>query len=775
MPFSFAVTFPETTYATTGDTVQAIGSFKSHLKIPVLIGAVNVLTNVGIVNIALQTLVPSCSKALHQVGNFESSGNASEDGFLLQPNMEVFFKARIDLPTDKSKITSLSGDQSSATKHAVKNVKPVSAGFTRAGGACYTLRPSVLLAKTKSTTAIKSDANEVSALLNGSSVACEGIVLTVRSPRCGMNGRGIIATLRSERRGLGPLLPPTKGVVAKQSHFEEDNYVSSAWARPPYHPLSLGPRCIRVLGAMPQLEIMDLTTSQTNSKLMEGTINRIVLCLRAGEHEQCRDLKISFTCTSEDGDNDKISRIPMLVVKDGDESDIFTTDEGFELPSGWKPRGNKDGTGSKEDFELVTSKLDSGSAVFVHFDLFRPLSATPMTASSSQEEIPVKTSFEVSVVYNQIRENSDSLSGHGDPVIQHFRGSVVWCAPIGATFSIVEGVQKSYPSGSCHLSNIISKGPISATSQKSLTKIDSFNEMTSEVASTDGEVIKIRCSLQADEAANSLAAEIRNVSFEAPATDTKGSDSQCDLSLVSGSGCDNGLLYSPQEGDVCHLLNSGAKIGISYAVQANLRGLASKSNNDNTRQHLSTTLGVISVEWLPIGLTIEKNVVEDILKGKSNGVDCDGQTLPSALEHGPLRLSKPSRVSFFGPICHIEDAPFNAVLTAFPPSPRVAIPFEVKYCITNKTPLHQKLSVSMSEASSRDRSSDGVSDSVLVSGMVNGEIHLGPFEAKTLSYSALAIRAGKTPMPSLTVSSFRHKSWVINDGPMNPRHFFVLP
>eukprot|EP00957_Ditylum_brightwellii_P014321 1078080-Ditylum_brightwellii.AAC.1 len=247
---------------------------------------------------------------------------------------------------------------------------------------------------------------------------------------------------------------------------------------------------------------------------MEGTINRIVLCLRAGEHEQCRDLKISFTCTSEDGDNDKISRIPMLVVKDGDESDIFTTDEGFELPSGWKPRGNKDGTGSKEDFELVTSKLDSGSAVFVHFDLFRPLSATPMTASSSQEEIPVKTSFEVSVVYNQIRENSDSLSGHGDPVIQHFRGSVVWCAPIGATFSIVEGVQKSYPSGSCHLSNIISKGPISATSQKSLTKIDSFNEMTSEVASTDGEVIKIRCSLQADEAANSLAAEIRNVSFE---------------------------------------------------------------------------------------------------------------------------------------------------------------------------------------------------------------------------------------------------------------------
>uniref|UniRef100_A0A7S0ADA9 Uncharacterized protein n=1 Tax=Minutocellus polymorphus TaxID=265543 RepID=A0A7S0ADA9_9STRA len=109
----------------------------------------------------------------------------------------------------------------------------------------------------------------------------------------------------------------------------------------------------------------------------------------------------------------------------------------------------------------------------------------------------------------------------------------------------------------------------------------------------------------------------------------------------------------------------------------------------------------------------------------------------------------------------------------FPASPKVAVPFDVKYCIKNQTPYHQKLNLSMSEAHPGDNLD--ASDTVLVSGFVNGEVQLGPSESRLLCYSALAMRAGKTPMPALNISSQRYRSWVINDGQEKPRYFYVMP
>lgn len=222
------------------------------------------------------------------------------------------------------------------------------------------------------------------------------------------------------------------------------------------------------------------------------------------------------------------------------------------------------------------------------------------------------------------------------------------------------------------------------------------------------------------------------------------------LSLVSREGAAGGTLYSKRAGGISHMLQRGSRLGVTYNVLTTLNPSTPISQRSDECDHVRTSLGVIAVDWAPIKLP---SVYDNV--------------------HGPLPLLNPSTIKFLGPSCYIEKAPFEAKLMSFPASPKVAVPFEVKYCIKNQTPYHQKLSLFMSEAPPGD--SVDVSDTVLVSGFVNGEVQLAPSESRVLCYSALAMRAGKTPMPALSVSSLRYKSWVINDGQDKPRHFFVLP
>jgi hypothetical protein len=56
-----------------------------------------------------------------------------------------------------------------------------------------------------------------------------------------------------------------------------------------------------------------------------------------------------------------------------------------------------------------------------------------------------------------------------------------------------------------------------------------------------------------------------------------------------------------------------------------------------------------------------------------------------------------------------------------------------------------------------------VSEGFLVSGQDNGDIIVSPFESQTLSYTALAMKAGKTNMSALSISSDRYKMWLVKD------------
>ena len=238
----------------------------------------------------------------------------------------------------------------------------------------------------------------------------------------------------------------------------------------------------------------------------------------------------------------------------------------------------------------------------------------------------------------------------------------------------------------------------------------------------------------------------------------------------------DGVLFAKEGDDLCiNVLKEGSRFGLSYSVQANLSH-SSGSATENEGNYVRTSLGVLSIDFIPVSLDLPSDALPWMQKKLSQSTSAESRESEAInLSHGPLPMLRPSTIKFFGPLCYIEKSPFEAKLTSFPTVPKVAVPFEIIYCITNKTAFHQILKLTMREASAEDHGAHHASNSVLVSGLVNGEINLAPLESRVLSYSALAVRAGKIPMPALAVSSTRHKSWVINDGPHNPRFIFILP
>ena len=380
------------------------------------------------------------------------------------------------------------------------------------------------------------------------------------------------------------------------------------------------------------------------------------------------------------------------------------------------------------------------------------------TVGNDSNDLSCWTNYTISLSYNQGRPSrrTDSAvtdeDGKGDPVTRDVSGSLLWCSPLRAQFSPVEGDQKSYPSGSRHPSNKIPNDQNNTEAFKSFG--DDAGNFSDEAISADGEEVKIRCHLEAEGATDRIDVDVQKISFRTVDKENKSKDQErkYKLSLVLSDGATDGVLYTKKDNDVGSALKASTKFGFTYNVRTELNTPRAPTNHSHGEEceHVRTSLGGIAVDWLPIQLPpIDDNV------------------------HGPLSLASPSTIKFLGPSCYIERAPFKAKLMAFPASPKVAVPFEVKYCIKNQTSYHQKLTLSMSEAHPGDVLD--ASDTVLVSGFVNGEVQLAPSESRVLCYSALVMRAGKTPMPALNISSQRYRSWVINDGQEKPRYFYVMP
>jgi hypothetical protein len=210
-------------------------------------------------------------------------------------------------------------------------------------------------------------------------------------------------------------------------------------------------------------------------------------------------------------------------------------------------------------------------------------------------------------------------------------------------------------------------------------------------------------------------------------------------------------LYQAYEQDPCRKLQMGSKFSLAWTTEVSMKSGYLKGS-------VSTSLGVVSVDWIPTPLELPEEVTAD---GSIDSLDA----------HGPLSLTTPCTCRFMGPPCYIENAPFETMVEGLPSSPRVAVPFDVNFRIKNKTFIDQKLKVFLKNSAPGSQDSDGF----LVSGLVDGVVSLGPGESHTILYTILATRTGTIPMPRFCISSDRYNTWIVDDSASSRRAVFVLP
>lgn len=134
LPFSFAVTFPQSTHATAGDEARACVMIKSNLDYAVHINSVTLLSMAGDIQIPSDSLL--------------SAENASEGvrgGIIIQANASILLSTQIEVPRDLSSIATDEGGNGGETQGTAgkgsfaKLAKPRTAGITSGGKLIYCL------------------------------------------------------------------------------------------------------------------------------------------------------------------------------------------------------------------------------------------------------------------------------------------------------------------------------------------------------------------------------------------------------------------------------------------------------------------------------------------------------------------------------------------------------------------------------------------------------------------------------------------------------------
>ena len=225
----------------------------------------------------------------------------------------------------------------------------------------------------------------------------------------------------------------------------------------------------------------------------------------------------------------------------------------------------------------------------------------------------------------------------------------------------------------------------------------------------------------------------------------------CKFRLLSGKN-NSGLLYRAQPEDPCRRLIRGSKFSLAWTSEVNMA-------SDYLKGSVSAPLGILSIAWAPCPVALPDEV-------KDIGYSA------SITKHGPLEMDFPIICRFMGPPCYIENAPFETKMDKLPDFLEVATPFDITYYIKNKTPLEQKLNISLTEM---EHGVNEHSHGFMVAGLATGEISLGPFESHRLAYTAVATRTGAIQAPKLRVSSLRYNTWLIHESNGEIQTLFVAP
>ena len=355
----------------------------------------------------------------------------------------------------------------------------------------------------------------------------------------------------------------------KRTPFEEENYIASAWSRPPNVPFSLGPRSLRVLGPLPQMVVTNLTESLTKGKALEGTVNRVLLKLKAGTDERCSNIRLSVSCFSvlitpsgstkrlvseedlvEEAENSMDMknprfRTPILVSASSSSSSrtngSVSTDFGYDLPAGWSVTGSGQKVATKS-----LEPLKEGETSFVNVDFFRPAAHTqkrffPVEGEIDDEDLgdvcTCKTDFYVTLTYEQERPSAQKQKIRRRPV----RKRPVMSASKGDAVesSGADGASTEASDSAGALSNETSKevsleytgsivwaSPIFASFTSGARRVlpsgnrhpsngaEGDGDDNDECILVDGESVSTRCRLQLDPSMDGLSTELASIRFE---------------------------------------------------------------------------------------------------------------------------------------------------------------------------------------------------------------------------------------------------------------------
>lgn len=528
LPISFTVTFPSTTHVRIGENVVVNVLIRSNFKHDIEIEDVDLLTSAGIQNV-------------HSDRRHNCLDGDSADKLLLKAKNFIWFTASFKLPKD---LNSIIVDESQQGLSKQKIARPQSAGMTAAceylylnerhapisrkhsHSPCFSTAGTRLVAETHlDSTSLDKQWSEK--CLGGRTLTCDGIKVAfclAGSASTPANKKAIIDLVIEKRK------PPIPANV-KRTPFVEENYLSCAWMETVEPSFNFAPSCIRVQPPFPDMTIANVTEAATGGKALEGTVNRILLCLKAGNSEQCENVQIRRSLSSslssatghtieivekkssdnsaEDyvlATNSKV-RTPIMVRQEaGTQSQM--TEFGYETPSGWRVLPSSSRQEDREgDYESIVDKIGAGECIYAIVDVYRPSPDVTTIKGSIQsgeneenlmyEHSICKSDIEVSIRYQQKRiDHGTGTLGEPDTVELSYPISLIWSQPLAATFSPCSKTSK--PSGNRHPSNSIERSSVGPES---------------ELVLNDGERVTTRCTLEAAAAAHGLSVNIEKIRY----------------------------------------------------------------------------------------------------------------------------------------------------------------------------------------------------------------------------------------------------------------------
>jgi hypothetical protein len=449
-PIYFSLTFPDRTYCIEGDKVPFSLHLCSTFPFIITVSKIHVETNIGYVQ-------------LHH--------NNQEMKTSLRPFAKSKIQGDLSIPHGCLKMA----DSTLLENQSYQGDKPRTSGLTAVGGG------------------VLCPINENEKFSGGLCVACLGLTLYMTIPSNGNNVKNIVLKLLNHERGSFSTMEHKQ---LNQFTREEDNFLVSSWNRPNLFPIGFGPRCLRVINSQADLQITELTSLATGGKLLEGTVNRMLLRLKTGKLERCADAKMRVHCKSfyqtKDCDNSDnhhaklfdVDRLPLIVTRTN-----FDEKSDFVL-SGWSAACDIECSIANGKWSHVSDLIDNDTEIFTYFDLFRPLS----TDGSIEENI-CHTEFQVTISYKKINLVNDA---EGAIVEQQYHGSVNWVDPINMDIDILPRNDICTPSGSRHPTNMIT------SEARSIDKH----------AIVSGRDVAISCRISATDTRPELGVEINEVSFD---------------------------------------------------------------------------------------------------------------------------------------------------------------------------------------------------------------------------------------------------------------------